>query len=149
MISLTGEYSIRAMIFLAQHVDKCPIPARRIASEAGIPQKYLSSVLSALARAKVLDSSPGLGGGFSLARPAKKIMLLEVLAPFEQVLSAQRSCPFGGGTCSDDEPCPLHKQWQKVREAYFRFLKRTSIHAAAFEGQRPRGSSTKKQRAKR
>ena len=36
MLTLTSEYALRAMIYLAQHVDKQPITGRQIAEQAGI-----------------------------------------------------------------------------------------------------------------
>ncbi len=147
MVSLTGEYALRAMVFLAKHVDECPVTGRAIADETGIPRKYLMSLLSLLVRSGLLESSPGLGGGFSLARPAKQITLMEVLVPFEPTLSARRACPFGKGECNPDDPCPAHNRWERVREAFSRFLERTSVHSAAFKA-RERGDKASGRRAK-
>lgn len=132
MVSLTSEYALRAMVYLARQVDRWPIPGRAIAADTGIPHKYLLSILGAQVRAGVLHSSPGRGGGFSLARPACDIMLVEVLAPVEQSLGHTRSCPFGSGVCNEDDPCPAHGGWKRVREEYARFLEETSVQKAAF-----------------
>ncbi len=134
MLSLTSEYALRAMVYLTQRKDEWPIPGRQIAADTGIPRKYLLSILSTLVRAKILDSSPGRGGGFSLARSPREVMLFEVLAPLEQSLGTRRSCPFGNGPCNEDDPCPAHDRWRRVREEYSRFLEETSVHAAAFVG---------------
>ena len=144
MVSLTGEYALRAMVYLAQRSDEWPIPGRTIAADTGIPRKYLSSILSVLVRSKVLNASRGLGGGFSMARPAREIKLLEVLASFEQALSNKRSCPFDNGECDEDDPCPAHDRWRQVRVAYSRFLERTSVHPVAFKGRQWGGSSVKR-----
>lgn len=135
MISRTSEYALQAMIHLAQHVDEWPIPGRKIAEETGIPRKYLAAVLGDLVRAQVLKSSPGAGGGFRLARSAKKIRLSEVFAPFEPILANRRPCPFGQKTCSDDDPCAGHDEWKRVRGAYQRFLEKNSIYDVAFTHQ--------------
>ena len=59
MLTLTSEYALRAMTYLAQHEQDWPIPGRQIAQQAGIPRKYLSKVLRGLVRAEVLESSYG------------------------------------------------------------------------------------------
>ena len=120
------------MIHLARHVDEWPIAGRRISEQTGIPRKYLASVLGDLVRAQVLESSPGAGGGFRLARSAKAIRLPEVFAPFEPVLANRRPCPFGQEICSDDDPCAGHDEWKRVRKTYGRFLENNSIYDVTF-----------------
>lgn len=149
MISLTGEYALRALIYLAQHADEWPVPGRTIAKETKIPRKYLSSILGDLVRAGVLNSTPGPGGGFSMLRTPKETMLIEVLAPFEPSPDTQRSCPFGNTMCGEDDPCTGHEQWKKVQETYSRFLKGTSVHGVAFKTQARRATGPRKKRKKR
>lgn len=149
MISLTGEYALRALIYLAQHADEWPVPGRTIAKETKIPRKYLSSILGDLVRAGVLDSTPGPGGGFSMVRTPKETMLIEVLAPFEPSLGTQRSCPFGNTMCGGDDPCTGHEHWKEVQEAYSRFLEETSVHGVAFKARGRRATGIRKKRKKR
>ncbi len=134
MLSLTSEYVLRAMIYLAQHEQDCPVPGRTIAGEADIPAKYLSNVLGALVRNGILESSPGRTGGFSMARPADRIKLFDLLAPFESFHIAR--CPFGNQACSDTHPCLAHSRWKQVKEAELEFLNDTSIKDVAFEASR-------------
>ncbi len=132
MISLTSKYALQAMIHLAQHVDEWPIAGRKIAEETGVPRKYLAAILRDLVRAQVLESSPGAGGGFRLARSAKEIRLSEVFAPFEPILANRRACPFGQEVCSDNDPCAGHDAWERVHKTYGRFLEKNSVYDVAF-----------------
>ncbi len=126
MLSRTSEYALRALIHLAEHEAEWPIAGSRIAAAADIPAKYLSKILGDLVRAGILESSPGKTGGFRLSRPAKRVSLLEVLAPFEPF--EHRRCPFGSHECSDANPCKAHEGWKKVVETQQRFLMKTSVH---------------------
>jgi DNA-binding IscR family transcriptional regulator len=45
----------------------------------GLPGDLLSKVVKRLASAGVLGSSPGTGGGYRLARPPRRIPLLDVI----------------------------------------------------------------------
>jgi len=143
MLSLTSEYVLRAMIYLAQHEQECPVPGRTIAMEGGIPAKYLSNVLGTLVRNGILESSPGRTGGFSMARAADRIKLFDLLAPFESFHVSR--CPFGNQSCSDTHPCLAHSRWKKVKEAEFAFLNDTSIKDVAFEA----SAGPKKQKKKK
>lgn len=129
MISLTSEYALRAMIYLAQHSDRWPVSGKEIAAGAGIPAKYLSTILSNLVRDGVLESTRGKSGGFRMVKPSTKTYLIDVLAPFEQL--DQRRCPFGNAQCGDDDPCLAHERWKKVVNSFHQFLVNTTVHDIA------------------
>lgn len=144
MMTLTSEYALRAMTYLAQHADAWPISGTRIAADTGISRKYLSKILGDLVRAGVLDASPGKGGGFRMVRSPRQIHLYEICAPFEPVLSHRRLCPFGNDACNDDQPCLGHERWRRVRDAYSQFLHGTSVHDVAVADRRGGSDSSRK-----
>lgn len=127
MLSATGEYALRAMVFLARNPNAWPIPGPRIAEAAGVPRKYLSAILADLVRAGLLAGTRGKSGGFQMTRPAKEIYLAEVLAPFEPISANRKSCPFGNRICSDTESCSAHERWKEVNGALTRFLEDTTL----------------------
>ena len=131
MMTLTSEYALRAMIYLAQHNDAWPLSGTRIAAETGVSRKYLSKILADLVRARVLVASRGKSGGFRLARSPEQIRVAEVLGPFEPVLGNRRPCPFGNPVCNDDDPCAGHFRWMTVRTAYYEFVNETSVRDLA------------------
>lgn len=143
MLSRTSEYVLRAMTFMAQQVDDWPLPGPRIAEQTGIPRNYLSNILSSLVRAGILESAPGVGGGFRMTRSPKVVLLREVLEPFEPALGPTRPCPFGQEQCNDTSPCAGHERWQRVREAYADFLQHTSVYDI---GGKQNGSTKRKRR---
>ena len=147
MLTLTSEYALRAMVFLARHVEEWPVPGQRIAEEAEIPRKYLSKVLADLVRAGVLEGSRGKSGGFRMTRSPRDIHLFEVLAPFEPVLTNRRPCPFGNMVCSDREPCAGHERWKLVRESYDQFLNATSVQDVAVKRREHSPGGSKKKRS--
>lgn len=142
MLSLTCEYALRAMIYLAIHESEWPIPGKLIAQQAGIPPKYLSKVLGDLARGGLLTATRGKSGGFQLAQSAEEISLQEVLMPFER--NDPRRCPFGNDRCSDDDPCMAHEGWKQVQETYRQFLQRTSLYDVAAKEDRGQTKTNKR-----
>lgn len=135
----TGEYALRAMIFIAQSGESKAIPGRAIAKGTGIPLKYLQKILGDLTRCELLTSAPGKTGGFQLRRPARRITLRDVLAPFERLQTAH--CPFGNVVCSDRKPCRAHREWKKVVETEQRFLEKTTIADVAAGEPKKRAAS--------
>ncbi|MBI4717440.1 MAG: Rrf2 family transcriptional regulator [Planctomycetes bacterium] len=131
MLTLSSEYALRSMIYLATHTDDWPVPGKQIAESIGVPRKYLGKILGDLVRAGVLEAARGKCGGFRLVRPARQISLLTVLTPFEPALANRRPCPFGNAVCSDADPCAGHDRWQKVRITFQQFLQDTSVQEVA------------------
>ncbi len=150
MLSLTSKYALRAMICLTQLEDEWPISGKRIAERTSVPAKYMSKILGDLTRCGILSSTRGKNGGFRMVRPSEKIVLYDVLAPFERALVAERTCPFGGLACSDESPCLGHERWKKVLQVYVSFLRRTSVRDVALRQRAPqrRGPATRRRKQK-
>jgi Rrf2 family protein len=110
MLSKTAEYALRVAVCLAQSPNK-PAAADELAEVTRIPRRYLHKVVQDLVRGGLVRSQPGPGGGYSIARPPKKITILDVVnavAPLERI----RHCPLG--LTSHTRLCPLHRELDKV-----------------------------------
>jgi Rrf2 family protein len=77
------EWGLHSCTVLALLPPGMSLPAARLAELHGVPPAYLAKHLQALARAGVIRSEPGARGGYSLARPAHEITLLEVVLALE------------------------------------------------------------------
>ncbi len=124
--STSGEYAIRAMVALASREPGRRALARNIAKAEHIPAPFLGKILQTLARAGLVMSTKGPGGGFSLGRAAAEITLLDIYTAIdgERHLSA---CAVGLARCSDEAPCPLHDRWKPIRESIRRYLTTTTL----------------------
>lgn len=131
MSTRTGEYALRAMIFLANNAEEMPVSGPRIAAAASVPRKYLSAILADLVRAGLLEGTRGKSGGFQLTRSAKQIRLVQVVAPFEPLKSGKKTCPFGNAVCSDRNPCVAHDRWTEVNAGLSGFLEVTTLEDVA------------------
>lgn len=105
VISTTGEYALRAAVHLARHF---PVPqtTRVIAEGAGVPTGYLSKILQAMVRSRMITSQRGLHGGFVLAREAGTVSVLDVLGSVDAAPHRITKCPLG--IPAHEELCPLH-----------------------------------------
>jgi Rrf2 family protein len=75
MFSNTQEYALRAMAQLASGQST----TAAIAKAAKVPPAYLAKIMQDLRRAGLIKAQRGAAGGIWLAKPAKKITLLDVL----------------------------------------------------------------------
>jgi Rrf2 family protein len=105
LISTTGEYALRAAVFLAQHHPE-PQTTALVAEGTKVPAGYLSKIMQSMVRAELIHSQRGLHGGFTLVREPRKISVLEVLAAVAAAPERIRKCPLGlKGHVS---LCPVH-----------------------------------------
>jgi len=112
MLSQTSEYALRSAAFLARE-EGTPRTISEVAAATQAPRGYLAKVLQQLARAGVVRSQRGLGGGFVLGRPAMQISVLEVLSAVDPIRRIVR-CPLGLPEHSK-ALCVLHR---KLDDAY-------------------------------
>ena len=80
MISVTSNsrYAVVALAELARSGDQ-PVPIAVIAERRGMPVQFLEQLFSTLRRAGLLDSRRGVKGGYTLARSAEEITVLEIV----------------------------------------------------------------------
>jgi Rrf2 family protein len=126
MVSRTAEYALRAVLYIAGHDGRSPATVGEIATALHVPEKYLGRVLNSLARSGTLRSSRGAHGGFRLARPATRITLADVVAPFDAV-GEPMLCLLRGEQCGGSEPCAAHDRWHAVSTHMRGFFQGTTI----------------------
>ncbi len=107
MFSQTVEYSLRAVVHLANKSPACQT-TDQIAEATLVPRAYLSKVLQSLGRAGLVHSQRGLGGGMTLTKTPEKITILEVVNAVEPIQRI-RTCPLGLAS-HGVHLCPLHKR---------------------------------------
>lgn len=120
------QYAIRALAHLASHQGGQLCRAHEIARAEEIPGPFLAAVLQDLVRGSLVKSYKGPGGGFCLARPAEQITLSQIMEAVGS-LSGLSQCAIGLETCSGDMLCPLHDQWQEVRQRLIEYLEAVTV----------------------
>ena len=78
-LSSKGEYALLAMLYLAKRFGAGPVPTHEIASQNGVPKKFLEQILLTLKRAGFVRSRMGPEGGYQLTRSPEQITLAEVV----------------------------------------------------------------------
>ncbi|KAE9644030.1 MULTISPECIES: Rrf2 family transcriptional regulator [unclassified Pseudomonas] len=74
------EYGIHCLAFLVtSNGDTREASVRDLAELQGVPLEYLAKIFTKLAKGKLVVASEGVRGGFSLARPADEITLLDIV----------------------------------------------------------------------
>jgi Rrf2 family protein len=81
MLSITTKspYAVSALVELHRFGDAGPVPIAELARRRNIPVQFLEQLFATLRRAGVLRSQRGVKGGYSFARPASELTVLEVV----------------------------------------------------------------------
>jgi Rrf2 family protein len=107
MISQTAEYALRAVVYLADQAAG-PQTVLQIAEVTKVPAGYLAKVMQGLSRAGLVRSQRGLNGGFTLARAANALSVLEVVNAVDPIRRFPE-CPLGIPS-HGRRLCPLHQR---------------------------------------
>ncbi|MCB0765364.1 MAG: Rrf2 family transcriptional regulator [Flavobacteriales bacterium] len=128
MFSKACHYAIRAVILIAKESrEGNRMSLVEIADRTGSPQAFTAKVLQQLARLRILESSKGPGGGFDLPpEKAKKVKLSMVVKAIDGD-AVYLGCGMGLPQCNPKQPCPLHDDFQKVRNELRLMLEGTDI----------------------
>lgn len=132
MITQTGEYSLRAAVFLAQRKTGKPATAAEISASTHVPLGYLQKILRQLSKRGMLNAQRGSGGGFELAKPASEITIFDILAATDNAPAGIDKCPLGikGHTSL----CPLHKMLDDAINHISQVFRETSLDDLVIAG---------------
>ena len=85
-LSTKGRYGTRLMLNLARHKaeGEDSVILKQISKEEDISIRYLEQIIIPLKIKKLVTSTRGAGGGYSLARQPANIQLLEILEALEK-----------------------------------------------------------------
>ena len=114
MISITTKspYAVSALVELHRHGNSAPVPIAELARRREIPVQFLEQLFATLRRSGVLRSQRGVKGGYTFARPATEITVLEIVELLDGALGSDAKGIFadaalatrdvlGGATIAD------------------------------------------------
>jgi Rrf2 family protein len=131
-LSKRGEYALRALIdiAIAEELGFPILQASVLASKEKLPIKFLEQILARLKLGGYVKSTRGKFGGYSLAKPMKRIRLGPVIRFIEGPLAPIRCVSQTGYercSCPDEVHCGLRMLMLDVRNAIARILDRYTL----------------------
>ncbi|HDZ41004.1 MAG TPA: Rrf2 family transcriptional regulator [Bacteroidetes bacterium] len=119
MFSNTCKYGIRAVVYIAGNSKNGEnIGIKKISEDLNLPMSFLAKILQQMAKKKILNSSKGPHGGFSLAREPEQIFIIEVVKAIDGD-DVFRRCVLHNYDCVNNDlsrqKCTLHDDYVKSR----------------------------------
>lgn len=131
MLGRTTEYAIRAMVYIYIRTLEGEKPSfKEIAKKIDSPEQFTGKVLQNLARARLVASIKGKGGGFYFSDLSKPLSLYEVIKAVEGDEYFSK-CGFGLKHCDSSNPCPMHEDYAPIRNEFFKLVNKQTIQSLA------------------
>ena len=120
MLSQKTRYTIRALQHLADHFGQGPVRLDAIAEAQNIPRKFLTVILSEMAREGVVVSQRGRDGGYELALPPVDIRYGDIIrlsrGSLALVPCASRNAHETCANCLPEAECRLRGLMLQLRD---------------------------------
>lgn len=110
-MSRLTDYGLVLLTHLASDDPQRLHNARELAVAAHLPLPMVSKILKVLAREGFLASHRGIKGGYTLARPAAEMSVVDVIDALEGPI-ALTEC--GTGSCDREARCAVRAPWQRI-----------------------------------
>jgi Rrf2 family transcriptional regulator, iron-sulfur cluster assembly transcription factor len=132
MLSNSCRYGIRAVIYLAgQPSGNEKTGIKKISRDLDLPMPFLAKILQQLAKQKILNSSKGPHGGFSLLQDPKKVTLIDIVNSIDG-RDVFTNCIIHSGSCEGEESnkkqCALHNDYQNTRFELMKLFSNKTIY---------------------
>jgi Rrf2 family transcriptional regulator, iron-sulfur cluster assembly transcription factor len=126
-LSRKGDYAIRGMLYLARQKEGTVSLVRDIATAVKVPQSFLAKIFQSFNKIGLVRSARGIGGGFSLGRPADQISLFDIVTAIEGPIKPNR-CVMADDACSFRGSCQVHPVWLKMKDSIESQLKAVKLN---------------------
>jgi Rrf2 family protein len=127
MLSQKCKYAMRCVLYLS--VESSEVHKKggqEIAKALNIPTAFALKILQQLVANKIISSAKGPNGGFYLTKENKERKLIDIVECIDG-LDFFHQCGLGLDKCSDEQPCPFHESFVKIRQIFHQSIADMSI----------------------
>jgi Rrf2 family iron-sulfur cluster assembly transcriptional regulator len=125
-LTKAGDYGIFGVIYLAKQPQGKIVSLSEVSKAENIPEKFLAKIFQNLTRSGLIRSHRGAGGGFSLARPANKITVKELLESIQGPIYFTK-CLSNLYDCDRKDICKLRGLWKKAQDYATKILTQKTL----------------------
>jgi len=126
------DFGLRMLMRMAGSPDRA-FSTAELADEFGLSRNHLAKIMQHLARAGLIQTRRGGGGGAALARPASQIRLGAVVRLLEEGQPLVECLSMNGGACALDGRCHLKARLRSAEAAFLADLDRTTLADIAIQ----------------
>ena len=124
-LTTRGRYAVTAMLDLALHADQGPVSLADISERQEISLSYLEQLFSRRRRHKLVQSTRGPGGGYSMSRPLSDVAVVHIVKAVDESVDATQC--GGQKNCHQQGRCLTHDLWEGLSQQVEEFLSGISL----------------------
>ena len=130
-ITAQEEYGLRILIRIASCRDEEGMSIPQLSEAEGLSNHYVAKLARILRMEGFINSTPGYKGGYILAKPAKKIIINDLLKALGGALFDNEFCGFHSGTlklCTHSVDCSTRSLWQMIQFNVDQLLNKVTLY---------------------
>jgi Rrf2 family protein len=132
-LTRAADYAVRVMIHMAGLPHGARVSLTTLVDATGAPDSFLSKILQALTRARMITSRRGPAGGFQLSIRGRKSSMRAIMEAIDGPMNLN-VCLAEGRTCPRKSRCPAHPVWVKAQGALLDVLNNSLITDLSAQG---------------
>jgi Rrf2 family iron-sulfur cluster assembly transcriptional regulator len=110
---------------MVMHSDTGPVSLADISVRQGISLSYLEQLFAKMRRNKLVASTRGPGGGYSLENTPETVCIADIIRAVDEEMHVTNKDVMDGST--DFEPCLTEKLWEELSEQIHDYLATISL----------------------
>jgi len=124
-LSTKSRYAVTSLLDLVMHSDQGPVSLADISVRQGISLSYLEQLFAKMRRNKLVVSTRGPGGGYSLGGSPEQVCIADVInAVDEEMQVADKDINNASSTY---EPCLTVQLWEELSAEIENYLTTISL----------------------
>ena len=136
-ITAQEEYGLRILIRIASCEDSDGMSIPQLSETEQLSQHYIAKLTRQLRMAQFIRSTPGNKGGYVLARPAREIVIKNVLEALGTPLDKEFTDENGAVMrfCTNSVDCSSRSLWQMIQMTVNNLLEKITLHDLVTENE--------------
>lgn len=117
-LSTKGRYGLRAMIDLAIYSVDGNVSIKSISDRQGLSENYLEQIIALLKKSRLVVSSRGAQGGYSIEQSLEDISVGDILRALEGDLNPVDCVSVNEDKqCEESDLCATKFVWKKISDS--------------------------------
>jgi Rrf2 family protein len=130
-ITAQEEYGLRILLRIAGCKDADGMSIPQLSEAEGISSHYVAKLTRILRLEGFINSTPGYKGGYILAKPAKEVIINDVLKALGGALFDKKFCGTHTGTlklCVNSVDCSSRSLWKMIQYTVDQLLDKITLN---------------------
>ena len=124
-LSTKSRYAVTSLLDLVMHSDQGPVSLADISVRQGISLSYLEQLFAKMRRNKLVVSTRGPGGGYSLGATPDRVCIADVINAVDEEMQVADKDVVNGS--ADYEPCLTEQLWEELSAEIENYLTTISL----------------------